>query len=117
MTTKLMTVLLAGLFSIACFATPTACPPATPSNSPGFCSSFKLAAECRCTSAGLPKGMCMNMVLLYNRMISTFGSVQRACEFQHDTSTQICVDDWNCYRSGGKNSKNELCSAIGNACE
>ncbi len=114
---KKIIITLACTFSIPLFASITACPPATSSSDPGFCSSFKIAAQCHCTSSGLPTGMCTNMQLLYSRMISTFGSVKRACEFQHDTSTQNCVDDWNCYRFGGKNSQNELCSATGKACE
>ena len=95
----------------------SACPTATPTDSAAFCSSFKTAAECHCTSSGLPKGMCTNMGLLYSRMISTFGTVQRACQFQHDTSTEICIDDWNCYRQGGLNKDNQLCSSTGSACE
>jgi len=93
------------------------CPPGTETNSPSFCSSFKLAAQCHCTSSGLPKGMCMNMRSLYDRMTSIFGSVRRACEYQRDTSTQNCMDSWSCYRSGGSTSQNNLCSGTGNACE
>ena len=114
---KKLTILFFCFFTISSFSSMAACPSATSSNSPGFCSSFKLAAQCHCTSSGLPMGMCMDMKLLYSRMISTFGSVKRACEFQHDTSVQNCVDDWNCYRSGGKNSQNALCSSTGNVCE
>ena len=94
-----------------------ACPPSSSTNTINFCSSFKASAECYCTSSGLPKGMCNNMTQLYNRMISMFGSLQRACEFQHNTPTQNCIDDWNCYRNGGNNSQNELCSSTGKACE
>ena len=104
------------LFSASTFAALTACPSAVSSSEPGFCSSFKLAAQCHCTNSGLPVGMCTNMQVLYSRMISTFGSVQRACEFQHDTSTQNCVDDWSCYQNGGINSQGGLCSSTGNAC-
>lgn len=99
------------------YAASTACPPSSPTNTASFCSSFKASAECYCTSSGLPKGMCNNMNQLYSRMISMFGSLQRACEFQHNTSTQNCTDDWNCYRNGGNNSQNELCSSTGQACE
>ena len=94
-----------------------ACPQASPSSTPGFCSTFKLVAQCHCTSSGLPKGMCMNMHSLYDRMIAMFGSVRRACEYQRDTSVQNCIDSWNCYRSGGVNSNGELCSGTGSACE
>ena len=80
------------------------CPFATPASDPAFCKSFHLAAECRCTNSGLPRGMCANMNLLYNRMISMFGSVERACQFQRDTSFDMCMEDWRCYRLGGVDS-------------
>lgn len=95
----------------------TTCPQASPTNSPGFCSTFKSSAECHCTSKGMPKGMCADMNLLYNRMISMFGTLERACQFQHDTSTQNCIDDWNCYRVGGNDSQGQACSATGHACQ
>ncbi len=94
----------------------SACPSATPVNAPGFCGSFKVAAECHCAASGLPRGMCANHRLLYERMINTFGSLQRACEFQHDTNTQECIDDWNCYLSGGVTSKSEPCNGNGEPC-
>lgn len=103
------------LFSVCCFSLQVSCPSATPSQS-NFCGSFKVAAECHCMTSGLPKGMCANMDLLYARMISTLGSLQRACEYQHNTSVQECIDDWNCYRFGGVTSQNQLCSGTGAAC-
>lgn len=105
-----------GLYTSVSFAYLNACPPALPSNAPGFCSSFKMSAECYCTASGLPRGMCTNMDLLYNRMVSTFGSLNKACEFQRDTPVQTCVDAWNCYRQGGQNSKHELCNSTGRSC-
>lgn len=111
-------IAIISLFSVICFNTTfAACPQAIPTNTPGFCSSFKVIAQCHCTSSGIPKGMCMNMHSLYDRMIGMFGSVRRACEYQRDTSVQNCIDDWNCYRLGGVNSNNELCSGTGSACE
>lgn len=59
----------------------------------------------------------MNMKTIYDRMNSMFGSVRRACEYQHDTTVQNCIDAWTCYRTGGKTSQNELCNGTGNACE
>ena len=94
-----------------------ACPPALATDDLNFCASFKSAAQCYCTASGLPVGMCTNMGLLYTRMIHTFGSVERACSYQHNTSYQECLDDWKCYRLGGQNSQNTLCSGTGNACE
>ncbi len=106
-----------GLYIFFCFAPAfAACPQATPSNTAGFCSSFKLVAQCHCSSSGLPRGMCTNMQSIFDRMSSMFGSVRRACEFQHDTSTQKCVDAWNCYRSGGLTSQGELCNSTGSSC-
>lgn len=99
--------------SISCYAS---CPAALPTNDVNFCSSFRTAATCYCTSSGLPSGMCQDMNALYNRMISMFGSLQRACEYQHNTSAQECMDDWNCYRRGGLDSMGRACSSNQKAC-
>lgn len=113
---KLLIVWLS-VCSFACFSEMTAtCPMATPNIQPGFCTSFKAAAQCRCMSA-LPQGMCLNMKSLYDRMLALYGSVRRACESQHDTSVQNCLDAWNCYRVGGMTSTHELCSGTGSPCE
>lgn len=93
------------------------CPRALPTNSPGFCASFRTAAVCYCTSSGLPAGMCQNMKALYERMILVFGSLQRACEHQKYTTTQDCIDNWQCYKLGGSDSQGRLCSSTRNACE
>lgn len=93
------------------------CPQALPTSDAGFCPSFKSVAECHCVESGLPKKMCQDVQVIYNRMIAMFGSVQKACEYQHDTSTQNCIDDWNCYRLGGKDSQGKLCGGTGNACK
>lgn len=109
--------LIFGVLSIlSSWAFASSCPPATSVTSPGFCNSFKTAAECHCISSGFPKGMCKNYRLLYKRMLDTFGSLQRACEFQHDTSVQECMDDWNCFLSGGVTSSSGSCSGNGQAC-
>jgi len=96
------------------------CPQAVPTTDGGFCPSFKSVAHCQCVSRGLPDGMCQDMNALYSRMISMFGTLAAACEYQektsHDTTKQQCIDDWNCYRSGGRNSQGGLCSASGKAC-
>ena len=105
------------LFNITVSSAVFACPSALPSNDPNFCSSFHKAAECYCTSSGLPLRMCNNMTLLYQRMIASLGSLENACRFQIHTSTQECIDEWVCYRNGGTNSRGELCSGTGNACE
>ena len=108
-------------FSVSAFAysdalPAIACPNALPTNDVNFCSSFKSVATCYCTSSGLPSGMCQDVNALYNRMISVFGSLQKACEYQHYTSTQDCMDNWNCYRLGGVDSRGRLCSSNKKAC-
>jgi hypothetical protein len=87
------------------------CPMALPTDNVNFCSSFKTAAICHCTSSGLPSGMCQDLNALYSRMISIFGSLKKACEYQKHTSTQDCIDNWNCYRLGGVDSQGKLCSS------
>lgn len=94
-----------------------ACVNALPTNDINFCSSFKAAATCYCTSSGVPAGMCQNMHALYGRMMSMFGSLERACGFQHYTSQQDCVDNWNCYLQGGSDSQGRACSSNHNACQ
>ena len=103
---------------LALFISPTHgnCPQALPTADAGFCASFKSVAQCHCTSSGLPAGMCRDMNSIYSRMVSIFGSQQKACEYQKDTTTQTCMDDWNCYRMGGKDSLGRLCSSNGNRC-
>jgi hypothetical protein len=113
---KALVVSLSYFLSASCFAF-AACPQALPTSDAGFCPTFQAAAQCHCSSKGLPKSMCQDMPKLYDRMISMFGTLERACAFQHDTDTQTCIDDWNCYRNGGKDSKDGLCSATGNPCQ
>jgi len=93
------------------------CPHAVPSNHPNFCNSFANVAKCHCTEAGLPGGMCSDVNAIYNRMIAIFGNQRKACQYQKDTSVQECMDDWNCYRLGGKNSLAQLCSNSGRSCK
>jgi len=92
------------------------CPQATATNHPNFCASFKTAAACHCVESGLPNRMCQNMSTIYNLMITRFGSIYKACAYQHDTPVQVCIDDWNCYRSGGRDSQGQLCGATGSPC-
>ncbi len=92
------------------------CQQSLPANNKGFCASFKSIARCYCMSSWLPDGMCKDTNAIYNRMIGVFGSVQKACQFQKDTPEQNCMDDWKCYRLGGKDSHNKLCSGTGTAC-
>lgn len=106
------------LCSTTSFAVPFnhLCQKALPVESPSFCASFKTAAECNCTQSGLPRGLCQDPGSIYNRMISVFGSLKRACEYQHQTSAQDCIDGWTCFRTGGKSSQGMLCSSTGKSC-
>lgn len=111
---KGFSVLCLFLFSTFLFA--GKCTNAAPTNTPAFCSTFKVAAACYCTSSGLPSGMCQDLEALYKRMLSVFGDLRTACQYQRNTSTQDCIDSWNCYRLGGVNSQNQLCSSTGAKC-
>ena len=95
--------------------TALACPSALPTDDAAFCSSFTAAAICYCTAA-LPAAMCQDMNVLYQRMLITFGSLERACEYQKYTDKQNCIDNWNCYLHGGIDSKGHLCSGTQAAC-
>jgi hypothetical protein len=109
-------ILFACLASFSYLTIAMACPAATSTSDPKFCDSFKLAAQCHCTSSGLPARMCSDMNTLYSRMLVIFKTVQKACEFQNETSAQNCMDGWSCYRNGGLNSQNELCNGTGAPC-
>jgi hypothetical protein len=108
-------ILASVLFAFSSVST-AACPHATPTNSKDFCSSFQTAARCHCTASGLPLAMCQNVKLLHQRLISTFGTLERTCAFQRNTSVQDCIDSWRCSLYGGKNAKGNLCSGTGKAC-
>lgn len=115
---KWIFALFLSFLSFSSFAAPlySNCPQALPTNNSGFCASFKSVAACHCKESGLPDGTCQNMQTVYQLMIARFGSIKKACEYQHDTSTQVCVDDWKCYRNGGKDSQGNLCSSTGKVC-
>lgn len=104
-------------FIYFCSFSAFSCINALPTDNVNFCPSFKTAAVCYCTSSGLPGGMCQDMNTLYNRMLSVFGSLQKACEYQKYTSTQDCMDNWNCYRLGGVDSRGRRCSSTGMKCQ
>jgi hypothetical protein len=110
---KKIVVVIALFFSVSSFA----CPRAVPTDNVGFCASFKSAATCYCTSSGLPGGMCQDMNQLYLRMLSVFGTLQKACEYQNYTSAQDCMNNWNCYLRGGVDSTGKSCSSTKKACQ
>ena len=111
---KIITLVLA-LISFNCSANVLICPSALPTNNPAFCASFLTAATCYC-SKSLPSKMCADINLIYQRMIALFGTIEKACKFQTETSVQTCLDDWQCYLKGGTDSQNGLCSGTGRAC-
>lgn len=106
--------------SFSCFAAttsaPLACAKAVAPSNPGFCPSFKSVAACQCVTRGMPATLCNDMGKLHAKMISMFGTIQAACNYQKDTTPQECMDDWSCYLNGGKDSKGAACSATGRKC-
>ena len=95
----------------------SACPRALPTDNAGFCGSFKSVAACNCAANGQGPAVCQNMKKMYDVMIGMFGSLKAACNFQHNSPPQECIDDWNCYMTGGKDTQGRLCAATGKACE
>lgn len=94
----------------------SSCPHAVPTHCAKFCETFRNAAKCHCTSSGLPQGMCSDVKLLYKRLITTFGTLERTCEFQRDTTKENCIDSWHCYLNGGVNTDGKPCNDNGNPC-
>lgn len=90
----------AGLLCLFSTITFGACGDAKPVNDVGFCSSFKSVATCYCTTAGLPKPLCTDMKMLYTRIVSIYGSLEKGCANQRNTTPQNCIANWNCYRLG-----------------
>lgn len=112
-------IALAGLPFLTLFIPKThpACAKAYPPHHSQFCAAFKASAACACTSSGMPQSQCMNMKKLHERMIMVFDSVEKACDYQHDTSSAECRDGWKCYLLGGKDSQGRLCQTTGKACD
>lgn len=92
------------------------CPQAVPASTPEFCGSFQHVAQCHCQASGLPAKMCQNVTMVYKRMVNTFGSLERACQYQKDTSYETCIEDWRCYQQGGLTNDGQLCNGSGLAC-
>ncbi len=92
------------------------CPQIDQYDSPQFCQEFENIARCHCTNSGLPARMCQKVDLIYSRMISTFGTIEKACRFQKDTSVQNCIAAWQCYLKGGQLEDGRLCNGTGYAC-
>ncbi len=79
-----------------------------------FCVDFKNAVQGCCPLGKLP------MQQIYHLMIATYGTLQTACAknaAKYGGTAQACIDQWNCYWNGGKDSQGNLCDADGNKCE
>lgn len=85
-------------------------------DSPEFCSLFESIAKCHCQATGLPAKLCSNVPQIYSRMIATFGSIQKACRYQKDTSVQSCLEAWQCYQKGGQLPDGRICNGSGLPC-
>lgn len=109
-----MVALAICLFSFSSFAM-TSCPQAFPASQPGFCETFKTSVTCFCAQT-LPQKLCENINQVYQLMIARYGSVEIACKFQRETSIQVCIDDWRCYKNGGVDSQGGPCNGSGSAC-
>lgn len=105
-----------GFLTIFIPKTHPSCSKSFPPNHSKFCPTFKSAAACACSTSGMPASLCEDMNTLHKRMLMVFSTQQKACEFQRDTTTQQCLDSWNCYRRGGKDSQGRLCQQTGEAC-
>lgn len=104
-------------WSLPAFSANDDCPPAVATKNPNFCGSFITAATCRCNKAGgIPKEICGDIKKIYKYMISYYGSQQRACAIQKETTPRICEDDWNCFWKGGEDSNHNPCSGNKKAC-
>jgi hypothetical protein len=79
--------------------------------SPEFCQVFSEIARCHCNHSGLPSRLCQNVQDIYRRMIATFGSIEKACRFQKDTSQENCMNAWKCYLQGGQLENGQSCSS------
>lgn len=93
------------------------CGQALATDNPNFCESFRTVAECHCLAKGYPRLVCHDMSKLYNLMLLVYWSQKSACEHQNETTVQTCMDDWDCYRVGGKDSQGKMCSMTGKSCK
>jgi hypothetical protein len=93
------------------------CEAGMPTTHANFCPSFKKSASCACTSSGMPKSFCGDMKALHKRMLMVFDTQKNACTYQRDVSVKECMDGWNCYLNGGKNSDGSPCQRTGRRCE
>jgi hypothetical protein len=109
---KIVAILLSCL-SLSSYA----CNDAADTSSSNFCPTFRSSVYCYCTDVWkMPGTLCQDMNRVYSMMVDTHGSLERACEFQKNTPKQRCIDNWNCYHNGGRDSHGALCSSTGRSC-
>lgn len=107
---------LSGLiFAVVSFSS-WSCPQADAYDTPQFCSLFESIAKCHCQATGLPARLCSNVPQIYARMLATFGSIEKACRYQKDTSYQSCLEAWQCYQKGGQLPDGRICNGTGLPC-
>lgn len=109
---KSISLVLLCFFTTLVFSCETA-----PLADPAFCGKFKASTECNCRALGLPSFLCQDNKALYNYMLSAYGTLDRACNAQRNTTPQICRDSWNCYFKGGTASDGSICSSTGARCD
>lgn len=106
-----MILFLLLIFSVPSFAiaplAPEECPLAPPTSDPAFCESFKSIAFCHCKIDSPNKSICGSVKKIYDVMLATFHTQERACKYQADNgsekraTSQECMADWDCYWKGG----------------
>lgn len=100
------------------YNTDDGCPitPAVTSNK--FCSGFKKVVTCECDKMA-PFNIhyfCRSMSVIKNNMDRYYGGVAKSCKQQKKAPYQDCMDHWNCYLHGGRDSKGHLCNSSGKSC-
>lgn len=127
---KILAIFLYTL-SFSCFAANPVileeCGKVTDRTASTFCGEFKDIAHCHCRADSgnrLPDDKCyQTKTFVYPNMLATFGSQDAACRWQAEHGSekrakyQECMDDWNCYMKGGKDSNGGVCGSTGRSCE
>ncbi len=109
---KTLFFIAVAFFSFSSFA----CSNASPTDDVSFCATFKTAAACYC-SESLPGCSRLSMDRIYSLLITRYRTLEAACNSQHHTDAQTCIDDWNCYRLGGIDSQGRACSSTQLPCQ
>ncbi len=84
-----------------------------------FCGNFSKAAICDCKAKAGILGpiFCGNMDAVYKAMMTKYPSIEAACNDQSPANLrQACIDNWHCFRNGGKTAGGAQCSGSGKSC-